>query len=571
MTGADRPVVHLVRHFLAGLFDFGVLSETGVASFKRWLLGVATVFVCMGLLLVRIYLERYVSLDAAETAAAYERAVLADHTFLIAIPMWIVAVVTVLIGHALFPDETDFRVLMALPLTRRVIVLARLAALVLFSGGFALVTHVALAPLFLLTSLSAWLDQAFLTFAGAYLVASLMASAFAVLAIIALHGLILVALPRATVLTASATLRSVLLCGLVLSVPAILRLPGWGADVVSGAAWLAFVPPAWFLGVERWLAGDVGTHFTGLAAIGVTSLVVAGAVAAVSYALVYRHFDRIVLHGGQTSAPSARLASVRRASPDLRRPAFVAVRTFIGITLRRSVLHQGMLVVLGAACVGLASNSLIGADLPTWWRSGREPARHVVVAVTWAPFVLILGATLAVRATLVVPIEQRANWIFRMTEDAQARADQLQAAASTLRRFGVGLPVLLLLPVQWLVLGPGAMAVALVEGILGSLVVELMMWHWRVIPFTSSYIPGKGFLPQTLLKGSMIFLVFTVLGVALATLTRMGLTLAIVLDGVLIGVVLVLSRQRRAAAPTTPLEFEDPPPTDVQALGLFAD
>ena len=32
--------------------------------------------------------------------------------------MWIVAFVTVLIGHSLFPDEIDFCVLMVLPLSR---------------------------------------------------------------------------------------------------------------------------------------------------------------------------------------------------------------------------------------------------------------------------------------------------------------------------------------------------------------------------------------------------------------------------------------------------------------------
>jgi hypothetical protein len=235
------------------------------------------------------------------------------------------------------------------------------------------------------------------------------------------------------------------------------------------------------------------------------------------------------------------------------------------------VLHQGILVVLGAACLGLASNSLIGADVLGWWGSGRARTRDVVVAVSWAPFVLILGATLAVRATLVVPIEQHANWLFRMTEDARARADQLQAAASALWRLGVGVPILLMAPVQWAVLGPGTLGLVLVEAILGSLVVELLMRHWRAIPFTSSYLLGKGFLPHTLLKGSMIFLTFTLLGVLLSILTRMGLPLAFVVNVLLAGVVVALRRQRRAAAATVPLEFEDLPPTDVQTLGLFTD
>ena len=118
MTLSDRSAVHLVRHFLSGLFDFGILSETEAASFKRAMLAIATVFLSLGLFLANVYRARYVALAEEATADPYLRAVLADHALLIAIPMWSVAVVAVLIGHALFPDETDFRVLMARPVTR---------------------------------------------------------------------------------------------------------------------------------------------------------------------------------------------------------------------------------------------------------------------------------------------------------------------------------------------------------------------------------------------------------------------------------------------------------------------
>ena len=69
-------------------------------------------------------------------------------------------VVTVLVGHALFPDETDFRVLMALPLTERLIFGTKLLALALFAGLFIVAAHVALTPLFLLISMGRWAEHA---------------------------------------------------------------------------------------------------------------------------------------------------------------------------------------------------------------------------------------------------------------------------------------------------------------------------------------------------------------------------------------------------------------------------
>jgi hypothetical protein len=569
MSLSHRPAGHLVRHFLSGLFDFGILSETGTASFKRTMLGIATVFLSLGLLLARVYLTRYGRLADEPTADPYQRAVLGDHALLIAIPMWTVAVVTVLIGHALFPDETDYRVLMALPVTRRAIFLSKLAAVVLFAGGFALAAHVALLPLAVLTAFNPWADPTVVARLAAYYGASLPASALAVLLVVAVHGALLALLPRERALAGSGLMRSLLLCALVFAFPALLRLPAAGSALMAGAFWTYLVPPVWFVGLEEWLLGAGRQYFQNLAATAAATLVVAAGVAASSYALVYRRFDRVLLQAGQPSA-AAVTRRTRRVPREARRPAFMAIRSFIAITLRRSLLHQGILIVLGAAGVGLAVNSLSG-HLVDWWHRNGGPPESLVSAVVWTPFALLLAASVAVRTTLVVPVEQRANWVFRMTEDADARADQLQAAASALRNFGVVLPIAMLLPIQWLVIGAGVVPVVLVEAILGCLVVEIVMRNWQVIPFTSSYMPGKGFLPQTILRASVVFIVFTTVGYALAYLTWEGTSIAMAVDAALLATVVILHRRRRALAAVQPLSFEDLPPTDVQTLGLFSD
>src|SRR5262245_54218322 len=129
-TDQDRPLSRLTRHFLGRFFDLGFLSAEGAESFKRLLIGISAVFISIGLLLVRVYSYKYADLAAAQTSGPFREAVPADHAFLMAVPMWIAAFVTVLAGDALFPDEIDFRVLTPLPITRRLIFGAKVLALV---------------------------------------------------------------------------------------------------------------------------------------------------------------------------------------------------------------------------------------------------------------------------------------------------------------------------------------------------------------------------------------------------------------------------------------------------------
>ena len=86
----DRPEVVLTRHFFTSLFDFGFLSDDGAESLKRALLGSLAVAIAIGLLLPRVFMAKYSELSAG-SPDAYERAVVADHAFLMAVPMWIVA------------------------------------------------------------------------------------------------------------------------------------------------------------------------------------------------------------------------------------------------------------------------------------------------------------------------------------------------------------------------------------------------------------------------------------------------------------------------------------------------
>ena len=49
-------------------------------------------------------------------------------------------------------------------------------------------------------------------------------------------------------------------------------------------------------------------------------------------------------------------------------------------------------------------------------------------------------------------------------------------------------------------LGWAALNVLVVEAAIGWWLAEYQMGDWRRVPFTCSYIPGKGFVPQMCVK-----------------------------------------------------------------------
>lgn len=561
----DRPDVVLARHFFTSLFDFGFLSDDGAESFKRALLGSVAVAMGLGLVLVRLFMIKYANLPAG-SIEAYERAVVADHAFLMAVPMWFVAGAVGLAGHSLFPDETDYRILVAEPLSRLTIFGAKLAALLLFGGLFVAGTHVSLLPLLMLTLLGAARAGTLIPAASAFALSSVMASLFAAMAIVAVHGLLVILAPRARLLTFSAAARSLLIGALVLSLPFIGRLPGAASAFASNAWWVPWAPPAWFVGLERWLMGDASRTALAIEAMAATLAVLAVSVG--SYVLLYRRFDRVILNPGHFHA--LRSSGLSRARGNRRGPVRLAVRQFVSITLRRSVLHQGIVVGLLAAAGGFVVNGLLAADI---WpvATGTHAKDAAIPVLAWAPMALVFLATPAVRLALSVPIDLRANWIFRMTEDVATRGEAVAAGVRTVLGLGVALPIAIVAPLQWWLLGASVIALVVVEWLIGWLLVEFLMRDWLRIPFTCSYIPGKGFVPHMFVKGIGSYVVFTSFAGSLLQLSLAHPPAVPAIVALLAAPAGWLCCRRRRQARLASLAFEDELPTDVSPLRLNAD
>jgi hypothetical protein len=251
-----------------------------------------------------------------------------------------------------------------------------------------------------------------------------------------------------------------------------------------------------------------------------------------------------------------------------RRPIVAASRQFVFATLRRSALHQGVTLVVSAIGGGLVLNSFITHDLVGWFRTGGEAPPALVSSVLWAPFAFVYVCARAVRLAFLLPIEVRANWVFRLTEREPSRVDQLAATTQGVFLLGVVGPMLLLIPIQIRVLGASALAAAIVTVAFGYFYVELLMKDWARIPCTCSYIPGKRFVPQRILLGTFFFVTFTTVGSAMAHGAVQESMLWLAWDAAILVAAVALRRRRASLSRLTPLEFEDIMPTELFPLKL---
>jgi hypothetical protein len=356
------------------------------------------------------------------------------------------------------------------------------------------------------------------------------------------------------------------MAALVLSLPVLARLPGTAAAFAADAWWLRWAPPAWFVGLERWLVGDVARRPLALEAIAAT--LAALTVSVGSYIVLYRRFGRVTLRPEASHVPI--LSAAWQARGNARHAVRMAIGQFIAITLRRSLLHQGIVVAVLTAAAAFVVNAAFAAGPPPP-RVGRAWGATLPWITVWAPMTLIFIAVPAVRLALSIPIDLRANWVFRMTDDGATRADAIAAGVRTVLVLGVGLPITLVVPLQWWSLGSRTALLIVVECLIGWLLVEFHMQGWRRIPFTCTYLPGKGFVPHMVARGLVAYLIFTSLtGLLLqrATASEASMAVALLVLGT-VGSLLAHRRTRYAGFAT--LTFEDEFPSDVIPLRLNGD
>jgi hypothetical protein len=573
MTGADLA---LTRHFVRYFLDAGFMTTEASDGVRRALLGAMSAAVAIGLFLPRLMGRKY--FRVREIPDLYLLMVTGDTLMTFGFAMLVVAFAAAFAGDSMFPDETDFRVLTPLPITRGFVFSAKLRAVAWYLGLAIAVTSLALQLPFTAISGGPHADRTWVVRAVVSAGMSSVASLFAATAVMAVQGAIVLCAPRRYLRPMAVGTRTAILCGVVLLLPLAGRMPSQARGFTTESALLYLAPPAWFVGLQRVGLGVADGYDVRMALVAIAALTLTSVVVAACYVVLYRKFDVVMLRQGSTgSARGASMDSGSARTVRLKPYATIGaahtqtgvVTRFATATLWRSPLHQVVFLGVAACGIGWALNALLAGGLLQWLQQGGVAPPRLVSAATTMPFVLLLAGCTGLRAALMLPQDPRANWIFRMREDDEHRGAQLDAVERLFMRLVVW-PVLIgSLALQWAVFGASAVAAVPIAYLAGVILVELFIHTWRRIPFTCSYIPGKRNVALVFLIALVSYVFFTSIGAGLTSLARFHPSRLLIVTGILMMAVALLRRHRLRSWGQAPLMFDDDPPEFAQPLQLL--
>jgi len=482
----DRQQFRVLYHeFLFRMVDLEVLSVQGDIKQLLGQFGGLLVFFSAMVTLGAMFFDPRHRSPAAAMATIWG----VQH-FLIATTMLVMGLFAVLSWDSTFPDRRDVLVLAPLPIRPRTIFSAKAAAL-----GAALGLTVAALNglpaltwgLFLFPPDGSGLLGPFRAVA-AYWLSALAGGAFVFFSVLTVQGLA-GQLPRRWYLRLSAVLQIAVFCVLLCTYflePSLSSAEAFAAPANQHA--LAWLPSYWYLGLLEWLNGSASRPGVAVAASrAVGGLVVMGLAASVTYLLAYLRTLRKIVEEPDI-VPVARGGTWL---PRFGNPLDTAVVQFSIRTLLRSRQHRIILAFylgIGFGILALLAELVAQEEKRTHMTTAlHQPS----IPLLLASVVMLAAWVMGTRAIFGLPIELRANWIFRMVE--------LGGAPACLR---AGRRALLMLSVVPLCAGATAIYLCLwgwrpvlehmaVLALLGAVVTELCLQNFQKIPFTCSYLPGK--------------------------------------------------------------------------------
>jgi CubicO group peptidase (beta-lactamase class C family) len=318
---------------------------------------------------------------------------------------------------------------------------------------------------------------------GAYWLTMLAAGVFMYGAVLGVQGLAAQILSRRLFLRLSGYLQ---LVAIFVIMGVYFLQPGFGGldDLTMGSIWrvIQWLPSYWFLALYQQLNGSMHPALEPLARrawIGLGGVV---CVAAVAYTLSYWRTLRMIVEEPDIVSGSARLGWLPRFGSQVQ----TAIGQFSVRTLARSKQHRlivGFYLGIGLAFTSLLLNGSSAAVNNQW--------REASVLLWSASLMTMLLAAVGTRAAFALPLDLRANWIFRVV-GTRAGLETLGASRRALLLLAVA-PVWLLTAVACLWLWPGRPTAAhlVVLGLFGMIVADICLLRFPKIPFTCSYLPGK--------------------------------------------------------------------------------
>ena len=470
------PVTRLVRHAIERVMNGG--DESGELDF-----GVG------GML----------ALLAAPGAFASVAASQSDEYFFIVLAMVATGAVAIWKWDALIPDRRDYVNLAPLPIPAKHILYANLAALLLLAAALGFDVNAASSVLFPLVTVGSHASFGYLAlFCVTHLFSVFLASMFSFFMVLAVLGLMMSVLPYRLFRRCSIYVRCAMVAVLmaVLStsfeMSAIVQYPSLGYRPL-----IQLLPPVWFLGLCQHLRGLPDPVFGTLAETAIVASVASLALAIAASVLGYR---RCFSKSSESISNFAALGgAIRQSRRHFARDLFLRTRfergcfSFALKTLFRSENH--LLIIGGFAGVGIVLGSESLFQSATAGGASRWPS----AALLSIPLVVLYLLLIGLRLSFEIPVTQRANWIFRLT-NPDAR-ECVGLARKIMLTFLIPPLLAITLPAYSFVWGwrVGMIHTAVIAAV-SMLLIEILLVCYRKIPFTcsaphfKSHIPVSGFV-----------------------------------------------------------------------------
>jgi hypothetical protein len=414
------------------------------------------------------------------------------------------AIFTTLQWPALFPGLRDYLALAALPVRIRGVFIAKFTALLAFM--ILLTVAIVFLPSILLPMvMNGRYSEHMIRQVPAIFVSTSLASLFVFFSLIAFQGVLLNLMPPRAFARVSLTIQAILLTFLLCALPLVLMTPDLEPWMNLRPAWVLKVPPFWFLGLDQVIGGNSEPMAVKLAWLSLAGVGGAAAAAITTYLWSYRKQRIRVLESPQIEHALTRRwpeAIAGRLLPNLRS---LAVFGFTAKSLSRSRQHRLILTGFAGAALAVIAEGLASLAVHTRFSTHSAEFREVVSAL---PLALSFCSLLGLRYLFRLPVELRANWVFRIHEPGHA-ADLLAGMEAFMLYFGVIPTAIVTLPVELQLFGTAAGLSASILYLLVSLVwMQLLLFPFERIPFTSSYMPGQQPLIQSVVHYTTIALFY---------------------------------------------------------------
>ena len=427
-------------------------------------------------------------LGAPPNAPGMPRLLVLHHLLFITLSMTAIGLVALLIWNGMFPDRRDARILGGLPVSRRVLIAARLIALAALCGIFVLGINAM--PTVLNGPLLPLVGGASNPLRGvaAHFLATSLSGTFVFSSLLMLQGIVLNIGGRKAADRLSLVLQILFLATLLQMIFFLPRMAGiLTGDLSTG--WIRALPSVWFLGLYDTIAGRPAAGSTGLAVTALAGTLGTVAVAVGLFVATHDRLMRLALESHESAKRSRLALRLFGAATRVlcRHQVARATFEFTLRTLARSRSHRLLMAMYVGVAIALVASGLVPLAIGRGFAGFLEPG----VEVLSAPLVIAFFTLIGTRVAIAIPVEPKANWVIRLREPG-TRGAAIDGVRAALLVVGV-LPAALLAAVSAATLwGPRAALIhTIVCVLMGALLAEILVTNMFKFPFTCTYYPGR--------------------------------------------------------------------------------